>query len=214
MPRTQPQKKQTRHKRTPLPPSTLDQMEAMVRHPEFLRILLLRQSMRDKTYANLTQEEEQEMEAPRTKIRIAAIMEADDRWLSQSIRQIRKRGEAAWADEAVNGPWGDDTNTFLLNRRVVGDLPPPDAARALAPSIRAQRQPLGIVATQRPRPHKVDKWRVYDLRKQGLTLWDITRRLFKLKGKTTYDPVAQRHYAKVRRAYRAACALIDALDKR
>lgn len=191
----------------------LDQMEATVRHPEFLRILPLHQSMADKKYADLTEEEERARDAPRTKIHLAAWMEAEDRWLSRSIRQIRKQGEAAWADEAVNGPWGDDANTFLLNRRVVGDLPPDKVARALAPSIRAQRQPLGIVATQRPRPHKVDKWRVYDLRKEGLTLWDITRQLFKLKGKTTYDSVAQRHYAQVRRAYQAARVLIHTLDE-
>lgn len=190
----------------------LDQMETMVRHPEFLRILPLHQSIVDKKYENLTEEEERERDAaPRTRFQVAAMMEADDQWLSQSIQQIRKQGEAAWADEAVNGPWGDDTNTFLLNRRVVGDLPPHEVARALAPSIRAQRQPLGLVATQRPRPHKVDKWRVYDLRKEGLAFWEITRRLFELKGKTTYDSVAQRHYSQVRRAYRAVCTLIHAL---
>lgn len=211
MPRRPSQEKPTRHKRTPLPPSILDQMEAMVRHPEFLRILPLQQSMADKKYANLTEEEEREMGAPRTKIRIAAIMEADDQWLSRSIQHIRKQGEAAWAIEAIKGPWGDETKTIPLNVRVPGDLPPEVVGRALAPYIRAQRQPIGLVATQRPRQHEVDKWRVYDLRKQGLTLWAITHRLFKLKGKTTYDPVAQRHYAKVRRAYQAACALLDAL---
>lgn len=151
--------------------------------------------------------------APRTRFQVAAIMEAQDGWLSWSIQQIRKQGEAAWAVEAVNGPWGDETNTMPFTRRIPADLPPDKVARALAPSIRAQRQPLGLVATRRPRQHEVDKWRVYDLFKEGLTLWDITRRLFKLQGKTTYDPVAQRHYAKVRRAYSAACALIHTLDE-
>lgn len=187
----------------------------MVRHPEFQRLLALWQRIHCKNGVELTEEEERENNAaPRTRFQVAAIMEAQDGWLSQSIQTIRTQGEVAWAVDAVESPWGDETNTIPLNRRVPVDYQPDKVARALAPYIRAQRQPLGIVATQRSRQHEVDKWQVYDLRKQGLTLWDITRRLFKLKGKTTYDPVAQRHYAKVRRAYRAAYALIDALDER
>lgn len=192
----------------------LDQMEAMVRHPTFQRLLVLRQSIFSKNGVGLTEEEERERDAaPRTRFQVAAIMEAQDGWLSRSIQTIRTQGEVAWAVDAVESPWGDETNTIPFNRRVPADYPPDKVARALAPSIRAQRKPLGIVATQRPRQHEVDKWRVYDLFKEGLTLWDITRRLFKLKGKTSYDPVAQRHYAQVRRAYQAACALIDALDE-
>ncbi len=192
----------------------LDQMEAMVRHPTFQRLLPLWQSIISKNGVGLTEEEEQERNAaPRTRFQIAAWMEAEDHWLSRSIQQIRKQGEAAWAVEAVNGPWGDETNTMPFTRRIPGDLPPHEVARALTPFIRAQRQPLGLVATQRPRPHEVDKWRAYDLHKQGLALWDITRQLFNLKGKTTYDQIAQRHYAQVRRAHRAACKLIDALDE-
>jgi hypothetical protein len=213
MSRTPSQEKQTRHKRTPLPPSMLDQMEAMVRHPTFQRLLALWQSILSKNGVGLTEEEERERNAPRTKIRIAAMMEADDQWLSQSIQQIRKQGEAAWADEAVNGPWGDDTNTIPQNRRIPGDYSWDVLLPVLRRDFRQQQQQLGLVAMQRPRPHKVDKWLVCDLRKEGLTFWEITRQLFKLKGKTTYDQIAQRHYAKVRRAHRAARKLIHTLDK-
>jgi len=189
-------------------------MEAMVRHPEFQRILPLLQSMADKTYANLTEEEERERDAPRTKIRIAAMMEADAQWLSRSIRQIREHGEGAWADEAVNGPWGDTTDIIHLNRLVPGDLPLDETLPVVREHLHQQRRQLGMTATQHPRPHEVDKWKVYDLHTQGLTFWDITRRLFKLKGKTTYDPGAQAQYAQVRRAYRAASGLIQAYNER
>lgn len=202
----------TPHQRTPLPPSILDQLEAMVRHPEFQRLLLLWRSILAKNDEGLTEEEQRERDAPRTRIRIAAWMEAESRWLSRSIQQIREHGEAAWADEAVNGPWGDTTNTILPNRLVPGDLPLDDTLPIVGEHLRHQRRQLGIAATQRPRPHEVDKWTVYDLRTEGLSFWDITRRLFDLDAcKTTYDAVAQTHYAKVRRAYRAAHTLTHTL---
>jgi hypothetical protein len=184
----------------------------MIRHPTFQRLLALWQNILSKNGVGLTEEEERESNAaPRTRFQVAAIMEAQDGWVSQSIQQLCQQGQAAWAVEAVNGPWGDDTNTIPPNR-APGDFSWDMLLPVLRRDFRKRQQQLGIVARQRPRQHGVGKWQVYDLQKQGLTFWDITRRLFKLKGKTTYDPVAQRHYAKVRRAYRAACALIDGLD--
>lgn len=211
MPRRPSQEKQTRHTRTPLPPSALDELEAMVRCLEFQRLLPLWRGIFTKNYGGLTAEEERERDAPRTKVRLAAIAEADSEWLSQSIQQIRKHGETAWATETIRGPWGDTTNAIHLNTLVPADRPPDEVARVLARDIRTQRQPLGIVATQHPCSHEVDKWRVYDLRKQGLTLATITRRLFNLKGKINYDRAAEAAYAQVRRAYESACVLIHTL---
>lgn len=196
-------------------PSMLDQLEAMIRHPAFRRSLALWRSIFEKNYVGLTDEEEFERDAPRTKIRLAAIAEADDQWLTRSIQDIRKHGEANWAWEAVNGPFGDDTNTGSVpaHLRIPLDLPKEDIARWFLELVSQQRKQRGIVPTQRPRPHEVDKWEVYDLRKEGRTFWAITRHLFNLSGKITYDSGAQAHYRKVYRAYRAACQMIQALGK-
>ncbi len=200
---------------TRIAPSALDEMEAMVRHRGYRRSLPLWQSMFRKDFVDLTEEEERENNAPRTKFRLAAIMETHGQWLSGSIQQIREHGEAAWAFETVNGQFGDETNTITIpaNLRIPGDLSPDAMLPIIGRYIRQQRQQLGIAATQHPRQHQVDKWEVCDLCEQGLNLWAITHRLFRLSGKTTYDSLAQAHYAKVRRAYRAACQLIAALNE-
>lgn len=202
------------HQRTPLPPSMLDQMEAMVRHLEFRRrVPLWRGIYSSKNSVGLTWEEEQELNAvPRTRIQVAAMMEAENQWLTRSIRQIRVCGEAVWAFEAAKSLFSDQTNIIPSNDGIPGDLPMDEILSVVRERVHQQRQELGIVAIQRPRPHEVNKWLVYDLREKGLKWWSITHWLFGLAGKTTYESDAQAHYAKVHRAYRAACAMIRDLD--
>lgn len=191
----------------------LDEMEAMVRHPQFRQSLPLWRSIFGKNYVGLTEEEDKERDAPRTRFRVAAIMEADRQWISRSIQDIRERGEAAWALEAVNGPCGDLTNTIPLSLRVPGDLSPDAMQRCLGRVVREKRRQAGIAPVQHPRRPEVDMWTVHDLKhKQGLGLLAITQHLFKVTGKPAYDAIAGARYAQVRRAYRTASAMIQVLD--
>lgn len=110
-------------------PSTLDEMEAMKRYPGFRRSLSLQQSMLAKQYRDLTKEEEEENNAPRTRFRVAAIMEAQDQHLSRSIQAIRNRGEAAWAFDAAEADEGRSDLTVTTNRKKAVAKP-----RAVSPS--------------------------------------------------------------------------------
>lgn len=194
MPRRPSQEKQIRHKRTPLPPSMLDQMEAMMRHPVFLLSLLLWQSMERKGFVNLTEEEARENNAPRTQFRIAAIMEAQDQWLSRSIQDIKRRAEelcakatqkpseqakptdamwteaeAQWAIQAINLPFGDQSDA--LAPILPADLSSEFCLRFLKESLREYREQTGLKPIQLPRRHGIDPWRVYDLmQEKGATL--------------------------------------------
>ncbi|MEQ1679271.1 MAG: hypothetical protein ABL950_01495 [Nitrospira sp.] len=186
MSRTPSQEKQTRHKRTPLPPSMLDQMEAMVRHPEFRRSVQLWQSIFGENYKGLTEEEERERDAPRTKIQKAAIMEADQKWLSRSIEDIKRRAEdlrekakqklseqtkptdaiwteaeAQWALDAVNGEWGDQSNA--LAPILPADISSVFKLRYVKESTAQHQEQTGLKPIQFPRRPSIDPWKIYDM---------------------------------------------------
>ncbi|TKB74208.1 MAG: hypothetical protein E8D46_10180 [Nitrospira sp.] len=193
-------------------PSMLDEMEAMVRHPDFQRALLLWRTIFSKNYVGLTEEEEIERDAPRTHIRVAAIMEADEQWLSRSIQDIRARGEDVWAFDAVNGPFGDRTDT--VNPHIPADLSLDAMQQCVAQFVRQARKTSGVTPMQHPRVPGIDPWNVYDLKQEkGLNLLAITHRLFKTSGSPAYDENVAARYAQVRRAYSHARAALMALDQ-
>ena len=142
-------------------PSTLDEMEAMVRHPAFRQSLLLWRTIFSKNYRELTENEERERDAPRTQIRVAAIMEADREWLSRSIQDIRERDEARWAFDAVNGLSGDRTNT--VSAHIPSDLSQKAMQQCVRQFIRQDREQSGIKPIQNLRAPEVYPWEVYDL---------------------------------------------------
>lgn len=193
-------------------PSMLDEMEAMKRHPGFRRSLSLQQSMLAKQYRDLTREEEEENNAPRTRFRVAAIMEAQDQWLSRSIQDIRNRGETAWARDAVNRPFGDDTATITMNDRILLELPIDELLLDFKQYVLREREKAEVKPIQHPRTPEVDQWKVYDLKhERGLGLPAIAEQLFKVPAYLAYGDGPSLAYRRVRAAYQSACKMIKSI---
>jgi hypothetical protein len=160
-PKTGPKTKRKKQKHPArIVPSMLDEMEAMVRHPKFRSSLPLWRNIFGMNYVGLTEEEERARDAPRPKFRVAAILEADRQWLSRSIRDLRTRGEAMWAFDAVKGPFGDRTDT--VNPLIPCDLSLEAIQQWVGELVSQQRKTSGVKPIQNPRAPAVDSWNVYD----------------------------------------------------
>lgn len=192
-------------------PSMLDEMEAMLRHPAFKHSLALWQCIIAKQYADLTEDEAAENNAPRTRFRIAAIMEAQDQWLTLSIQQIRNQDEAEWALDAVNRPFGDDTAT--LNASIPLYLSIEAIKRYVEQRWRQEQKKSGVSPIQRARRPEVDPWAVYDLRHlEGLNFADITKRICKKPPYLEVGDGPSNPYRQVRSAYKFACEKIESIE--
>lgn len=179
-------------------------MEAMVRHPEFRRLLPLWQGIyASKNYVGLTPEEEQDLDAvPRTRFQVAASMEADYQWLSRSIKDIKRRAnellekaklknrtltkptqamwteaENRWVVDAVELPSGDQSNgqaPFLP-----ADLSHEFISRYTKESMELFREKIGLKPIQICRRPDEDPWLIYDrMQEPGATLAKVRDQMF------------------------------------
>jgi len=218
------QKKQAHSAR--IGPSMLDELEAMVRYSKFQRSLSLWQNILKKDYVGVTEEEEIERDAPRTKFRIAAIMEADRQWVSRSIQDIRNGGETAWAFDAVKKPLRDPTNVVRIS--IPTDLSLDAIQQYVGDFVRQERKTSGVKPIQNPRAPVVpgvDLWKVYDMMQQKdaslATVRDslcgpygcVDRRFARKIRLSPQDKRnVKRDLKRVTNAYRHAKAMIQRLD--
>ena len=192
-------KRENQENNTRIVPSMLDQLEAMVRHPEFRRLLPLWQAIYDsKDYVGLTAEEQRELDTvPRTRFQIAAMMEADNHWLSRSIEDIKRRveelrvkaklpkpiqamwteAEASWTLHAVNLSSGDQSNA--LTPVLPADISSEFSLRYAKESMGLFRENTGLKPNQFCRRPNEDPWLIYDrMREPGATLTKVRAQMF------------------------------------
>lgn len=160
-----------------------------MRHPTFQRLLALWQNIFSKNGVGLTEEEARERDAaPRTRFQVAAIMEAQDGWLSQSIKDIKRRAEelfekakqknptkptkltnamwteaeTLWALDAVNGEWGDASNA-PTPPILPADISSVFKLQYVNESMRQHQEQTGLKPIQFPRRPSIDPWKIYDM---------------------------------------------------
>lgn len=195
-------------------PSVFDQIQGMLRHPEYRRCLQLWQEIFRKQDASLplTPEEEAERDAPRTKFRLDAIAEADCGLLSQEKRKLSSMSETAWAFHSIPPPEVDQ-----VMKTVTVALPLDVSIEANLERVKQvledARKSLGVVANQNIRRPEVNPWRVYDLRQDGLNLVQITHQLFGTKGSPAHDDAVNARYKQVSGAYDYAKRVMKQLDQ-
>jgi len=65
--------------------------------------------------------------------------------------------------------------------------------------------------------HNIDKWELYDLKKKGFNLLEITRKIFDIENSPnnlpSYNPRVDSNYKQVKRAYNKACNILKMIEK-